>query len=121
MFIDYAEIFVRSGKGGKGAVSFRREKYVPKGGPDGGDGGKGGDVIIISDSNINTLLDSRYNKKFIAEDGGNGAGGLKTGKNGKDVLIKVPVGTVVKEKHSQKILYDFIHSGEKFCVATGGK
>lgn len=121
MLIDYVEIYVKSGKGGKGAISFRREKYVPKGGPDGGDGGKGGDVIITSDPNINTLLDFRYKKKFIAEDGENGAGGLKTGKSGEDVVIKVPVGTIVKDLESGKILYDFLHPYESFVVAKGGK
>lgn len=121
MFLDYVEIFISSGKGGKGAVSFRREKYVPKGGPDGGDGGKGGDVIFISDSNLSTLLDFRYKSKYSAQDGENGMGALKTGKNGKDVILKIPVGTLIKDFETGRILHDFIENNEKFIVAKGGK
>lgn len=121
MFIDVAEIFVKAGKGGKGAISFRREKYVPKGGPDGGDGGKGGDVIIISDPNISTLLDYRYKRKYIAENGENGMGALKTGRNGKDEILRVPVGTVIKDAETNKILFDFTEPHQKFVVARGGK
>jgi len=121
LFLDYVEISISSGKGGKGSVSFRREKYVPKGGPDGGDGGKGGDVVFISDSNLSTLLDFRYKKKYIAQDGENGMGALKTGKNGKDIILKVPVGTIVKEKETGRIIHDFIEVNESFVAAKGGK
>lgn len=121
MFLDYVEIFISSGKGGKGEVSFRREKYVPKGGPDGGDGGKGGDVIFVSDSNLSTLLDFRYKSKYAAQDGENGMGALKTGKNGKDVILKIPVGTLVKDLETGRILHDFIENDEKFIAAKGGK
>lgn len=121
MLIDYVEIYVKSGKGGKGAISFRREKFVPKGGPDGGDGGKGGEIILTSDPNINTLLDFRYKKEFIAEDGENGLGALKTGKSGKDIEIKVPVGTVIKDTLTERILYDFLQPNDSFIIAKGGK
>ncbi len=120
MFIDLVEIYVKAGNGGKGAVSFRREKYVPKGGPDGGDGGKGGDVIIVSDPNMSTLMDYRYKRKYIAKNGENGMGALKTGKNGDDIVLKVPVGTVVKDKENGKILFDFLKPYQEFVVAHGG-
>jgi GTP-binding protein len=121
LFLDYVEIFIGSGKGGKGAVSFRREKYVPKGGPDGGDGGKGGDVIFISDSNLSTLLDFRYRRKYSAQEGENGMGALKTGKNGKDVILKVPIGTLIKDAGSGRILHDFTEANTQFIAAKGGK
>ncbi len=121
MFLDYVEILISSGKGGKGSVSFRREKYVPKGGPDGGDGGKGGDVVFISDSNLSTLLDFRYKKQYVAQNGENGMGALKTGKDGKDIILKVPVGTIVKEKENGRIIHDFIEVNESFIAAKGGK
>lgn len=121
MFIDLVEIYVKAGNGGKGAVSFRREKYVPKGGPDGGDGGKGGDVVIVSDPNMSTLLDYRYKRKYVAENGENGMGALKTGKSGDDIILRVPVGTVVKDKETEEILFDFTEPDQKFIVAKGGK
>lgn len=121
MFIDLVEIYVKAGDGGKGAVSFRREKYIPKGGPDGGDGGRGGDVIIISDPNMTTLLDYRYKRKYIAKNGEPGMGALKTGKSGEDVILRVPVGTVVKDKDTDQILFDFTVPYQKFIVAHGGK
>ncbi len=121
MFIDLVEIFVKAGNGGRGAVSFRREKYVPKGGPDGGDGGKGGDVIIVSDPNMTTLLDYRYKRKYIAPNGENGMGTLKTGKSGEDIILRVPVGTVVKDRETGKILFDFTEPNQQFMVARGGK
>lgn len=121
MFIDLVEIYVKAGNGGKGAVSFRREKYVPKGGPDGGDGGKGGDVVIVSDPNMSTLLDYRYKRKYVAENGENGMGALKTGKSGDDIILRVPVGTVVKDKETEEILFDFTEPHQKFIVAKGGK
>src|SRR5210317_1439705 len=100
MFIDHAEISVKAGNGGDGAVSFRREKFVPKGGPAGGNGGKGGDVIIQVDPNLHTLLDFRYKKKYLAENGNNGLKSLKDGKNGANLIIKVPKGTLIYEKES---------------------
>lgn len=121
MLIDFVEIYVKAGNGGKGAVSFRREKYVPKGGPDGGDGGKGGDVIIMSDPNMTTLLDYRYKRKYVAQNGENGMGALKTGKSGNDIVLRVPVGTIVKDKESGKVLFDFVEPYQKFIVARGGK
>ena len=104
MFIDYAVIEIQSGSGGNGAVAFRREKFVPKGGPSGGNGGKGGNIIFEANQNLNTLPDFKYKRKYKAENGGNGGTSLKDGKNGKDVIIKVPVGTMIKDFDSKKIL-----------------
>ena len=100
MFVDRAKIFIRSGKGGNGAVSFRREPFVPEGGPDGGDGGKGGDVIFEADENMRTLMDFRYKRKYEAENGQDGMKKKRYGKNGEDLIIKVPVGTVVIDEES---------------------
>ncbi|MDP3013016.1 MAG: GTPase ObgE, partial [Candidatus Subteraquimicrobiales bacterium] len=97
IFIDEAKIFVKGGKGGNGCVSFCREKYRPKGGPDGGDGGKGGNVVLQADSGLHTLLDFHFQRHFKAEDGQHGKGNNKHGKNGKDLVLKVPPGTVVKD------------------------
>ena len=121
MFIDYVEIFIKAGDGGSGQVAFRREKYVPKGGPAGGDGGKGGDVIIESYHNLHTLLDFKYKRKYIAQNGERGGSSLKDGKSGIDLVIKVPTGTVVKDAESKKILYDLDVDGKKVVVAKGGK
>lgn len=121
MFIDKAKIFIKSGKGGDGSVSFRREKYVPLGGPDGGDGGDGGDVIIIANSECTTLLDFKYKRKYVAEDGENGSGNKCYGKDGKDLYINVPVGTIVKDYNSGKIMADLAHKGDKIIVGKGGK
>lgn len=121
MFIDYAEIEVKAGDGGSGLISFRREKYVPKGGPAGGDGGKGGDVILEAHHNLHTLLDFRYQKKYRAENGDKGGTSLKDGKNGKDVIIKVPVGTIIRDSESNEILADLDSDGKRFIAARGGK
>lgn len=121
MFIDEAEIEVKAGDGGDGAVAFRREKYVPKGGPSGGNGGKGGDVIIQAFRNLNTLLDFKYKRKYAAGNGAMGGSSLKDGKNGKDVLIKVPIGTIVKDSESQKVLADLDKDGKLIVVAKGGR
>ena len=121
MFIDYAQINIAAGKGGDGAVTFRREKYVPKGGPSGGNGGKGGDVIFVASSNLSTLLDYRYKKNYAAEDGDAGANSLKDGKNGKDILVLVPVGTIIKDAGTEKVLYDLNKNGMKIVVAKGGR
>ena len=103
MFIDYAKIYVKAGDGGNGAVAFRREKYVPKGGPAGGNGGNGGSVIFRTDTNLTTLLDFQYKKKYLAEDGAPGGSSLKDGKSGKDIVIRVPVGTILKMKKQKKL------------------
>lgn len=121
MFIDYAEIFVKAGHGGKGAVAFRREKYVPKGGPSGGNGGLGGNVIIEAHHNLTTLLDFRYKTKYLAEDGRQGGSALKDGKNGKPVIIKVPVGTVVKDSETGEVLVDLDKPGASTVICKGGK
>ncbi|QQS37308.1 MAG: GTPase ObgE [Ignavibacteriales bacterium] len=121
MFIDYAEIEITSGDGGKGAVTFRREKYVPKGGPSGGNGGNGGSVIFETDINLSTLLDFRYKKKYSASSGAIGGSSLKDGKSGSDIIIKVPVGTIIKNSANQKILYDLDKEGMKVTAAKGGK
>ena len=121
MFIDYSKIYVKSGNGGDGAVAFRREKYVPKGGPAGGNGGKGGDVIFIPDSNLSTLLDFRYKRKYMAEDGDNGGSSLKDGKGGNDLVIKVPVGTIIKEAETGEIILDLLEAGKEYIIAKGGR
>ena len=105
-FLDQAKIYIKAGNGGSGASSFRREKYVPKGGPDGGDGGQGGHVYIMVDTNLHTLQDIRYKKRYKAENGYSGGGSNKTGKNGKDIIILVPAGSVVREKGSNEIIVD---------------
>lgn len=121
MFIDYAEIFIGSGDGGDGAVTFRREKYVPKGGPSGGNGGKGGDVILEAHHNLSTLLDFKYRKKYKAGKGEPGGSARKDGRNGEDVIIKVPVGTIVKDAESGKVLFDLDEEGKRVVAAKGGK
>lgn len=121
MFVDNVKIKIISGKGGNGCVSFRREKYVPKGGPNGGDGGKGGDVIFIADSSLNTLIDFRFKKIFRAQSGKNGLGGDKTGKSGDNIIIHVPCGTIIKDVESGKVLADLTESGESYLALKGGK
>ena len=117
MFTDYVKITVKSGDGGNGAVSFRREKYVAAGGPDGGDGGKGGNVYLFVDPDANTLVDFRYKKKFKAENGKNGEGAHKFGKSGEDLHIGVPRGTIIKDAETNIILADL--SEEKQEVREG--
>ena len=121
MFLDYVKIFIKAGAGGNGAVSFHREKYVPNGGPDGGDGGKGGDVIFLADKNLTTLAEFKFKKHFRAENGSNGAGRNCTGKSGEDLVIKVPVGTVIKETESGRLLADLFEDGERYKALTGGR
>lgn len=121
MFLDRVKIYVRSGKGGDGCVSFRREKYVPLGGPDGGDGGNGGNIIFEADFNLNTLIDFKYNKKFIAESGGNGCNSKCYGKDGEDMIIKVPIGTVIRHAESNKIICDLYEDKQKIVMLKGGK
>lgn len=120
MFIDNIKIYVKAGDGGNGAVAFHREKYVNAGGPDGGDGGRGGNVIFRVDTGANTLLAFRYKRKFIAENGGNGMGGKKHGKNGSDIIIDVPEGTLIKDPESGKIIYDMANSTE-YVLCKGGR
>jgi GTP-binding protein len=121
MFIDYAEITCASGKGGSGAVTFRREKFVPKGGPDGGDGGKGGSVIFVADQNLHTLQDIRYKKSYQAENGAPGSSNQKTGRAGEDVYIPVPLGTLIREKDTKRVEADLITDGEEYVACPGGK
>ena len=121
MFIDKAKIFVRSGKGGNGSVSFRREKYVPLGGPDGGEGGKGGSIVFKVDTGITTLLDFKYRKKFIAEDGEAGSTSKCYGKNGEDLYITVPMGTIIREAETNKVIADLSHKDDVFVLLRGGK
>lgn len=121
MFVDYAEIEVAAGNGGNGAVSFRREKYVPKGGPDGGDGGKGGDVFIRASDGLSTLLDFRYKKVYKAPNGERGGKNNRTGRGGDNIYIKLPVGTVVKNIGSDRILADLTSDGLEILLASGGK
>jgi GTP-binding protein len=121
MFIDYVVIEVKAGDGGSGAVAFRREKYVPKGGPAGGNGGKGGDVILEAHHNLHTLLDFRYKKKYSAADGQIGGSSLKDGKSGDDIVIKLPVGTIVKDFKTGEVLFDLENDKKKVVIVRGGK
>ena len=110
-----------SGKGGHGAVTFRREKYIPKGGPNGGDGGKGGDVIFIADNQLHTLQDIRYKKTYASGDGQQGSTNNRTGKNGEDAIIRVPLGTAIKEMESENVVADLVEDKEQFIALKGGK
>ena len=121
MFIDHTQIDISAGKGGAGAVSFRREKFIPKGGPDGGDGGRGGHVIFIVDTNLHTLQDIRYRRRYKAENGHSGRGSNKTGKNGKDVIILVPAGSMIRRKGSDRVIVDLTVEGQKHIICNGGK
>jgi len=121
MFIDRAKIYIKAGDGGNGAISFRREKYVPAGGPDGGDGGKGGDIVFEVDEGLRTLIDFRYRRKYIAGSGDNGGPAKRTGKSGEDLVIRVPPGTVIKDAETGRILADMVEPGQRTVVARGGK
>jgi len=120
-FLDQAKIYIKAGNGGSGSAHFRREKFVEYGGPDGGDGGNGGSIIIESDRNLNTLIDFRYAQHFRAEHGQAGSKRNRTGANGKDTVLKVPVGTQVYEEDNNTLIYDFTKNKEKYLVAAGGK
>ena len=120
-FTDTAEIYVKAGRGGNGALSFRREKFVPKGGPDGGDGGKGGDVVIEAVGGIVTLADFEYDRRFQAGHAGHGGGALRSGKDGDDLTIHVPCGTLIRETGDDTILADLTEPGQRFTAAHGGK
>ena len=121
MFVDRAKINIRSGKGGDGAVTFRREPYVSEGGPDGGDGGKGGDVVFKADNSLRTLMDFRYKRKYQAENGQNGMKKKRFGKKGADLIIKVPPGTMIIDEESGALMKDLINHGDSFVAAKGGK
>lgn len=120
-FIDEAKIFLRSGNGGNGCVSFRREKYVDMGGPDGGDGGKGGSIIITTDTHINTLLHFRYKQHFKASNGEGGKGSNRTGASAEDMILKVPIGTQILSDEDQHLLFDFVSPNQTFTILRGGK
>ena len=120
-FLDQAKIYLKAGDGGSGSASFRREKFIEFGGPDGGDGGSGGSVIFISDKNLNTLIDFRYKQHFKAEKGQDGKGKKKTGKSGEDLVLKVPVGTQILEEDNNTLIEDLTKSDQKIIIANGGK
>jgi GTP-binding protein len=121
MFLDKAKIFVKSGDGGNGCVAFRREKYVSRGGPEGGDGGKGGSVILVADNGLTTLLDFKYKRKFVAETGVDGSKSKCSGRKGEDLFVYVPVGTVVKDNATKKIIVDLANEGDQHIIAKGGR
>ena len=120
-FLDQVKIFIKAGDGGSGSPSFRREKFIEFGGPDGGDGGKGGSVILKSERNLNTLIDYRYQQHFKAQRGQDGKGKKMTGKSGEDLFLKVPIGTQVFEEDNKTLIYDFKNNNDEFIVATGGR
>ena len=120
-FLDQVKIYIKAGNGGDGSPSFRREKFIEYGGPDGGDGGKGGSVILKAEQNLNTLIDYRYQQHHKAQRGDNGVGQNKTGKSGDNLILKVPLGTQVFEEDNKTLIYDFLKISEEFVVATGGK
>ena len=120
-FLDQVKIFVKAGDGGSGSPSFRREKFIEFGGPDGGDGGKGGSVILKSERNLNTLIDYRYQQHFKAQRGGDGKGKKMTGKGGENLYLKVPIGTQVFEEDNKTLIFDFKKNNDEFVVASGGK
>ena len=119
-FVDYVKIYCKSGDGGAGCSHFRREKYVPKGGPDGGDGGRGGHIILTGNKQLWTLLHLKYKKHVKAEDGKNGEGGRRTGRSGKDILLEVPLGTVAKDAETGEVLFEITHDGEERILLHGG-
>lgn len=121
MFIDSAKIRLKAGRGGDGAVAWRREKYEPAGGPHGGDGGRGGDVIIKADEGLHTLMDFRYKREYKAQNGENGMNKLKYGKAGEDIILKVPVGTLVKDEETGGVIYDFKNKDDEFVICHGGR
>src|SRR5690625_872291 len=120
-FVDEASIRVQAGRGGNGCLSFRREKFIPRGGPDGGDGGDGGNVILVADDGVNTMVDYRYARSHRAESGEPGRGSNCTGRSGEDLLLRVPVGTTVLDEESGEILGDLTEPGQQLLVARGGQ
>ncbi|MCB0728194.1 MAG: GTPase ObgE [Ignavibacteriae bacterium] len=121
MFLDQAKIHLKSGAGGNGCVSFRREKFVPKGGPNGGDGGKGGDIIFKANPQLSTLIDFRYKAHYRAKKGGNGEGGLKTGKSAEDTVIMVPCGSIIKDIETGKVIAELLEDGDEKVILKGGR
>jgi len=121
MFIDRVVINVKAGNGGSGIISFRREKFVPMGGPDGGDGGRGGDIIVVGDSNLSTLLDYTYRDSWAAPDGEHGSGSNRTGRSGSDVVLPVPVGTIIRDLQTSELLGEVLEHDERIVVARGGR
>ncbi len=121
MFVDYARIYVKGGQGGSGACSFRREKHVPKGGPDGGDGGRGGHIILRVDPHLHTLIDFKYKRHYVAKHGQHGMGKKRHGRAAADIVVRVPAGTVVKDAESGRVLADLTRPGEEFIAARGGR
>ena len=120
-FLDQVKIYIKAGNGGDGSPSFRREKFIEYGGPDGGDGGKGGSIILKAERNLNTLIDYRYQQHHKAKRGDNGSGQNRTGKSGDNLILKVPLGTQVLEEDNKTLIYDFVKIGEEFVAAAGGK
>ncbi|MGL5630721.1 MAG: GTPase ObgE, partial [Azovibrio sp.] len=120
-FIDEAKIYVKAGDGGNGVASFRREKYIPMGGPDGGDGGRGGHIYAVADRNLNTLVDYRYSRKFLARRGENGRGSDCYGATGDDIILRVPVGTVIADLNTGEVMADLSQDGMRVMIARGGK
>ena len=120
-FLDQAKIYIKAGDGGSGSASFRREKFIEFGGPDGGDGGHGGSIVFTADNNLNTLIDFRYQQHFKADKGENGKGKKKTGKSGKDLILKVPVGTQIFEEDNNTLIEDLVKPEQKIIIANGGK
>ena len=120
-FLDQAKIYIKAGNGGPGSASFRREKFVEYGGPDGGDGGNGGSIVLVSDRNLNTLIDYRFAQHFKAQAGKAGSKKNKTGASGKDLVLKVPIGTQIYEEDNNTLIFDFIKNNEKYLIASGGK
>ena len=120
-FLDQAKIFIKAGKGGSGSAGFRREKFIEYGGPDGGDGGDGGSVILIAEENLNTLIDFRFQQHFKAEIGQDGMGKKKTGKSGKDLILKIPIGTQIFEEDNNTLIEDLKNKGQKIIIAKGGR
>lgn len=121
MFVDQATIFVKGGGGGNGVIGFRREKFIPKGGPDGGNGGDGGSVVFRADRQLTTLMDFRYRRTYAAGDGHHGMGANKTGRSGDDVILRIPAGTVIKDADKGKLLADLVNEGDEWVGALGGK
>jgi GTP-binding protein len=121
MFIDQATIHVKAGNGGNGIISFRREKFIPKGGPDGGNGGSGGSVIIKADKQLTTLMDFRYKRSYSAENGENGMGSNKTGSSGNDTIVRVPAGTLIQDAETDKVYADLVEDGDSIIIVKGGK
>ncbi|MBI5020356.1 MAG: GTPase ObgE [Ignavibacteriales bacterium] len=121
MFIDEATIYVKAGDGGDGMISFRREKYIPKGGPDGGNGGKGGDIILRADRQLTTLMDFRYKRRYNASDGNKGETSNRTGKSGEDTVLRVPVGTIIHDSETNDIIIDLKREGDEIVIVKGGR